>query len=391
MPVPRFRKTVIAEFPNPQGPAAINTFSSMGDINANGRPDFVACGRNGKLAWFENPGRPDVPWTEHLIDEWQSLECGGSVVDLTGNGFGDVIDGSDWRHDEIFWWENPGRANGKWTRRVIAETGHGQFHDTIIGDVTGDGVTSLIFTNQQGGAQLCRVPLPRDPRVSPWPGLEVIASELTEDNPWRPPRFRQPEEGLAVGDIDGDGQNELVCGTHWYKWTGQRWRKHKFAQGYLSTKVAIGDVDGDGRNEIVLAEGDPCIFGKNQGGKLGIFKPTGDIAALWQETILLSGLLDAHSLQLGRVCGSNRMDILVGEIGVADREKNEYIRRPPRVMIMENMGDGSYCRHIVDEGTGIHEALLVDVYGRGVLDIAGKPLHGPEKWNLHVYVNENGA
>ena len=50
-------------------------------------------------------------------------------------------------------------------------------------------------------------------------------------------------------------------------------------------------------------------------------------------------LLDAHSLQLGDICGNRRLDILVGEIGVADKSRN-YIIRKPRIMIYENMGNG---------------------------------------------------
>jgi len=98
-------------------------------------------------------------------------------------------------------------------------------------------------------------------------------------------------------------------------------------------------------------------------------------------------LLDAHSLQLGDVCGNGRLDILVGEVGVADGETDDYIVRPPRLIVYENQGNGSFSRHIIDEGTGIHDALLVDMRNAGVLDIVGKPLHGPEKWNVHVYYN----
>jgi hypothetical protein len=29
--------------------------------------------------------------------------------------------------------------------------------------------------------------------------------------------------------------------------------------------------------------------------------------------------------------------------------------------------------------------MLIDMRNRGVLDIIGKPLHGAEKWMIHVY------
>jgi hypothetical protein len=98
----------------------------------------------------------------------------------------------------------------------------------------------------------------------------------------------------------------------------------------------------------------------------------------------MDGLLDAHSLQLADLCGNGRLDILVGEVGVADDSDN-YTVRPPRLMVLENAGGGQFVEHVIDEGTGIHDGVLVDLFGRGALDIVGKPLHGAEKWNVHAY------
>jgi len=385
MAKPSFTKKVVGEVRNDIPPGAMNTFSTVGDINNDGMPDIVMCGRNGKMVWLENKS-PGEKWEQHLVDEVDMMECGGSLYDLTGSGNLDIINGGDWRSDEIHWWENPGRTGVKWKRRLIAKTSSGQFHDTIIGDITGDGVVSLVFDNQHapGGTTIYRVPLPKNPTVIPWPDIEAIATGKTDPNPHRAEGI-QPEEGLAIGDIDGDGKNELVCGTHWYKYVDGKWRCHKFAAGYITTKIAIGDVDGDGRNEIVLSEGDPCVYGKNQGGKVAWFRAKDDITDMWEEHVLEDFLLDAHSLQLGNICGNNLLDILVGEVGVADRETDDYIVRPPRLIVYENQGDGDFIRHVIDEGTGIHDALLVDMRSKGVLDIVGKPLHGPEKWNVHVY------
>lgn len=378
MAKPSFTKKVIGKLENPTGRGAMNTFLAVGDVTKNGLPDIVLSGRNGKMVWFENKGE-GKEWRRHLIDDIENQECGGLLYDLTGNGYLDVINGGDSASDEISWWENPGVKGVKWSKRVIAKTGHCQFHDTIIGDVTNDGTVSLLFTNQKGGTSIYRIPLPKNPRVSPWPDIEVIGRDKKEG--------MQPEEGLTIGDIDEDGKNEVIAGTHWYKYTDGKWEEHKFAAGYITTKVAAGDIDGDGKNEILLSEGDPCVYGKTQGGKLSWFKPKDNIKEMWEEHVIEDYLYDAHSLRLADLCGNGKLDILVGEVGVADEKTDDYIKRPPRLMIYENDGRGNFKRHIIDEGTGTHNAWLVDLRNKGVLDIVTKPLHGPEKWNVHVYYN----
>lgn len=378
---PQYKKEIIGELLNPDGPSPMNLFSDVGDFNGDGLPDVAVCGRDGEMAWLENKGDGN-PWVKHFIDKVEAMECGGIAYDLTGNGFTDVIVGGDWRSDEICWWQNPGPEGSQWVKRLVFKAPVWKFHDITIGDITGDGSLALVFTNQieHEGSTIRCIPLPADPTVSPWPDVSTIATGKSEGG-W-------PEEGLSIGDIDGDGKNELVCGTWWYKYCNGNWVGHKYAQGYITTKVAIGDVDGDGMNEIILSEGDPCIFGKTQGGKLSWFKAGEDITVLWTEHVIEDFLFDPHSLQAGDLCGQGRCDIFIGEVGVSDG-KGSFARRLPVLAVYENDGLGNFKKHVIDEGTGTHNALLADMRHTGGLDIVGKPLHGPEKWNVHIWFDQS--
>lgn len=381
MPIPRFVRTVIGELNNDGPNAPMNTLFQIGDLNRDGRMDIFTSGRDGAMAWFEN--RADGGWTRHIIAPVACQECGGLAHDLTGDGWPDVINGGDWRSDELAWWENPGPKGGEWRRRLIAKTGYGQFHDEALGDVTGDGRLSLIFSNQHAeeGSQLSVVPLPADPTVSPWPNVAFITQGRKVKN--------QPEEGVAIADLDHDGRNEVIFGCSWYKYVDGAWERHPFADDYITTLVAVGDIDGDGRVEIVLSEGDACIYGYPQGGKLGWFKPEDDtpegLRRLWTEHRIDENLLDPHSLQLADLCGAGRLDLLVGEIG----RKETLEEEPPRLMIYENDGTGGFTRHLIEQGVGTHHARLADFRGKGVLDIASRSLHGPNKWQIYLWRNQS--
>lgn len=391
MAMPVFKKQVIGQLNNSVGLSPMNTLCTVGDFNGDGWMDLATCGRNGRMAWFENPG-VQGEWRMHLIGEFSHMECGGSAIDLTGNGLADIINGADYADDGIYWFENSGNPGTQWKKRAIARTGHGQFHDTLVCDAKNDGGKYLVFTNQSGGTTIYCLPLPEDPTVEPWPGLEIVASGKNLPNPRNPWNTSglQPDEGLAFGDVDGDGKDELVCGTRWYKHCAGQWVEHSFTdRHYIATKIAIGDVDGDGHNEIVLCEGDAYIYGYKEGGKLAWFKRPADVQDLWEEHIVETGLLDGHSVHLADLCGNGCLDILVGEIGAIDDKGEDYVVRPPRIMIYENDGRGGFStRHTIDHGTGTHEAILVDLLNRGRLDLIGKPLHGAEKWNIHVWYNE---
>ena len=118
MSAPTFTKVVITrkirstifrgELENDVDSSPMNTFLIAGDLNNNGLPDIVVSGRNGRMAWFENPGPGrERQWRRHIMADVHNMECGGVLLDLDGDGYNDVVLGGDYRSGEMRWWQNP--------------------------------------------------------------------------------------------------------------------------------------------------------------------------------------------------------------------------------------------------------------------------------------------
>ncbi|MEM9586784.1 MAG: FG-GAP repeat protein, partial [Planctomycetota bacterium] len=62
-------------------------------------------------------------------------------------------------------------------------------------------------------------------------------------------------EGIAAGDVDGDGKTDLVAGRHWFRggdWAPRPLRLIEDWNGYVqSNGDYLWDVDQDGRLDVV--------------------------------------------------------------------------------------------------------------------------------------------
>jgi hypothetical protein len=69
--------------------------------------------------------------------DFLTIEAGGAVLDIDGDGDLDVVFGGDWQSSEVWWWENPSPnfdKNASWRRHVIKKGGRNQHHDQVFGD-----------------------------------------------------------------------------------------------------------------------------------------------------------------------------------------------------------------------------------------------------------------
>jgi hypothetical protein len=122
-------------------------------------------------------------------------------------------------------------------------------------------------------------------------------------------------EAVAIGDVTGDGRNDVVLTTHFYFDEANDYKLWVFAQqpdGSLAApakyataaaynnepgSVAVGDVTGDGLNDVVLGVDDlgVQVFPQLAGGMLG--PPS------------LAPSANTHKIRLGHLDGDGRLDV----------------------------------------------------------------------------------
>jgi hypothetical protein len=349
------------------------------DLTGNGRPDLIVGGMGSMnvptpipgvtverssipgyfckrletdLFWYENPG-----WERHEVtDETDLRLLGSTLVDFDGDGSTDFVVGQGLGFESVFWFERPEDPRKQWTKRTLRDDFE-KYHDLAFGDVDNDGAPELVGVSQESET-VFYYDVPEDPRQTPWPDetKHVIESGVNV-------------EGLYIGDLDGDGANELIAGTHIYRLTDDGWDRETIVSGWDWTRVAVADLDSDGDLEVIFSEGDSPLLGDHP-GRVAWFDPPA-----WEQHTLRDDLYCPHSLQVADLTGNGRPDIYVAEMGAGENEDPEHV-------VFENLGNGRFEEHLVASGVETHEAKLVDVTGDGRLDIVGKSYEP----NAHVDV-----
>ena len=181
-------------------------------------------------------------------------------------------------------------------------------------------------------------------------------------------------EGLAVADLDRDGDTDILFSNQWLEnrpADAGGWQAHELApQWNVDTRVAAVDMNGDGRLDVVLSGSE------GEAGIAWFESPAEPRAGTWQQHVIEAGVLvGAHSLAVFDVDLDGDLDVIAGEMHTS----------PGKRIFAYLQGPAGWQRVLLATH-GCHNLMAGDLDGDGDVDFVGKNYGGNGRF-LELWVN----
>ncbi len=320
----------------------------MGDLNHDGLKDIMT----GRWVYL-NPGGD-------MTSKWKKVDLGMNVdgiliMDVDGDEFGDIIAQA---LPNVYWFEATNKEGTQWKSTKIGEipkTSHVNSQGFKKAQIIAGGKEEFVIA---GNGDLYCFETPKNPEEDKWKITKIAVN--TSD------------EGIGVGDIDGDGDLDIAAGRKpdggdepliivWYVNPGNGagdWKNYEVGTtNHPADRIEIADLNGDGKADIVLTE--ERYPGLEPDCNIFWFAQGSDRNAKWQKNRIATQY-STNNLSVFDMDHDGDIDLITSE------------HKGPRLelQLWQNGGKGQFTKQILDKGKESHlGAHLADLDHDGDMDI----------------------